>query len=324
MARYANGVRGILIAAIETGKQASITDNVDFFKASLMETRIIDGAALARSIRAGLAARVAALAAKNAKPGLAVVLVGDDPASQVYVRNKSRACEDVGIVSLQHTLAASTSQKELLALVATLNADPAIHGILVQLPLPKQISADAIIRAIAPEKDVDGFHPENVGLLATGNARFVPCTPAGVMRLLVHAGVELAGKHAVVVGRSNIVGKPVALLLLEKHATVTICHSRTPDLGAVIRQADVVVAAVGKPRMITAAMVKPGAAVIDVGINRIPDGPNAGKLCGDVDYAGLLGKAGCITPVPGGVGPMTIALLMENTVRAAELATPRN
>ena len=289
-----------------------------------METRIIDGAALARSIRNALGKRVSDLAVKGVKPGLAVILVGDDPASQVYVRNKSRACEEVGITSFQHTLPAATSQQELLDLVGTLNRDPAVHGILVQLPLPRQISADAIINAISPEKDADGFHPENVGLLATGNARFIPCTPAGVMRLLDHAGVELAGKHAVVVGRSNIVGKPVALLLLEKHATVTICHSRTQDLAAVVRQADVVVAAVGRPRMITADMVKPGAAVIDVGINRIPDGPNAGKLCGDVDYAGLLGKAGCITPVPGGVGPMTIALLLENTVRAAELAASVN
>jgi methylenetetrahydrofolate dehydrogenase (NADP+)/methenyltetrahydrofolate cyclohydrolase len=291
-----------------------------FLEAGDMETKIIDGAALAKSIRTGLAARVTALSAKNNQPGLAVVLVGDDPASQVYVRNKGRACEEAGIASFQHTLPATTSQEELLALVHQLNGDPKVHGILVQLPVPKQISADAVIKAISPTKDVDGFHPENAGLLATGNARFVPCTPAGVMRLLAHAGVELAGKHAVVVGRSNIVGKPAALLLLEKHATVTICHSRTPDLGAVIRQADVVVAAVGKARMITADMVKPGAAVIDVGINRIPDGPDAGKLCGDVDYPALLGKAGCITPVPGGVGPMTIALLLENTVRAAELA----
>jgi len=314
--------RGAWPATIGRGKPASIADNGSFFEASQMKTQVIDGAALARSIRAGLGARVTALAGKNARPGLAVILVGEDPASQVYVRNKSRACEEAGIASFQHSLPASTSQQQLLTLVGTLNRNPAVHGILVQLPLPKHISADAIIRAIAPEKDVDGFHPENVGLLATGNARFVPCTPAGVMRLLAHAGVELAGKHAVVVGRSNIVGKPVALLLLEKHATVTICHSRTPDLGAVIRQADVVVAAVGKPRMIGAEMVKSGAAVIDVGINRIPDGPNAGKLCGDVDYAGLLGKAGCITPVPGGVGPMTIALLLENTVRAAEFAAP--
>lgn len=284
-----------------------------------MKTQIIDGAALALSIREALAARVATLNASGHRPGLAVVLVGDDPASQVYVRNKSKACEAAGIASFQHSLPASTSQHDLLALVDKLNSDLKVHGILVQLPLPKHIAADAVIKAISPAKDVDGFHPENAGLLATGNARFVPCTPAGVMRLLSHAGIELSGRHAVVVGRSNIVGKPVALLLLEKHATVTICHSRTPDLGAVIRQADVVVAAVGKARMITADMVKPGAAVIDVGINRIPDGPNAGKLCGDVDFDGLLGKAGCITPVPGGVGPMTIALLLENTVRSAEL-----
>ncbi|MFM9970216.1 MAG: bifunctional methylenetetrahydrofolate dehydrogenase/methenyltetrahydrofolate cyclohydrolase FolD [Burkholderiales bacterium] len=289
-----------------------------------MDTKIIDGAALARTIRAELTTRVAALTASGNRPGLAVVLVGEDPASQVYVRNKSKACEEAGIASFQHTLPASTSQDELLALVLQLNNDPKVHGILVQLPVPKHISADAIIKAISAAKDADGFHPENAGLLATGNARFVPCTPAGVMRLLAHAGVEIAGKHAVVVGRSNIVGKPVALLLLEKHATVTICHSRTPDLGAIIRQADIVVAAVGKARMITAAMVKPGAAVIDVGINRIPDGPNAGKLCGDVDYAAMIGKVACITPVPGGVGPMTIALLLENTVRAAELALSHN
>jgi methylenetetrahydrofolate dehydrogenase (NADP+)/methenyltetrahydrofolate cyclohydrolase len=204
--------------------------------------------------------------------------------------------------------------------VSSLNQDLDIHGILVQLPLPKHIAADAIIEAIAPHKDVDGFHPQNVGLLATGNPRFIPCTPAGVMRLLSHAGVELAERHAVVVGRSNIVGKPVALLLLEKHATVTICHSRTVDLGRVLREADVIIAAVGKARMITADMVKTGAAVIDVGINRIADGPNAGKLCGDVDFTAMLGKAGCITPVPGGVGPMTIAMLLDNTVRAAEAA----
>lgn len=312
--------QAILEAAIGTGKTRSITDNGGFSRQTSMDTKIIDGAALARSIRTSLVTRVSALTAKGMRPGLAVVLVGDDPASQVYVRNKSKACEEAGIASFQHTLPANTSQEALLRLVGELNDDPRVHGILVQLPVPKQISADAVIRAISPAKDVDGFHPENAGLLATGNARFVPCTPAGVMRLLAHAGVELAGKHAVVVGRSNIVGKPAALLLLEKHATVTICHSRTPDLGAIVRQADVVVAAVGKARMITADMVKPGAAVIDVGINRIPDGPNAGKLCGDVDYAGLLGRAGCITPVPGGVGPMTIAMLLDNTVRAAEIS----
>ena len=231
-------------AAIGTGKQVLIADNVGFYGLKDMETRIIDGTALARSIRSALTTRVAALTATGNHPGLAVVLVGDDPASQVYVRNKSRACEEVGIASFQHTLAATTTEQELLALISKLNSDPAVHGILVQLPLPGQISANAVIRAISPWKDVDGFHPENAGLLATGNARFVPCRPAGVMRMLAEAGVELAGKHAVVIGRSNIVGKPVALLLLEKHATVTICHSRTSDLGAVIRQADVVVAAV--------------------------------------------------------------------------------
>jgi methylenetetrahydrofolate dehydrogenase (NADP+) / methenyltetrahydrofolate cyclohydrolase len=284
-----------------------------------MDTRTLDGSALSRTLRAELPSRVRRLLARDVRPGLAVVLVGDDPASQVYVRNKTRACEEAGIASIEHRLAASTSQAQLLALIAALNADRRVHGILVQLPLPRHISSDAVIESIAPDKDVDGFHPENVGRLATGRARFVPCTPAGVMRLLEHANVPLAGKMAVVVGRSNIVGKPVALLLLEKHATVAICHSRTPDLGAVIRQADVLIAAVGKPRLITADKVKPGVAVIDVGINRLPDG----KLCGDVDFQSMLGKAGCITPVPGGVGPMTIAMLLENTVRAAELSAPQ-
>jgi methylenetetrahydrofolate dehydrogenase (NADP+)/methenyltetrahydrofolate cyclohydrolase len=284
-----------------------------------METRIIDGAALARELRAALAVRVRELAPRKLRPGLAVVLVGDDPASQIYVRNKTKACEEAGIASWQHRLPASTSERQLLDLIAALNADPKVHGILVQLPLPKHVSAEAVIHCISPDKDVDGFHPENVGRLAVGRPRFVPCTPAGVMRLLDHAGVELAGKHAVVVGRSNIVGKPVALLLLERHATVTICHSRTPDLGAVIRQADVLIAAVGKARLVSGAMARPGVAVIDVGINRLPDG----KLCGDVDFQSMLGTAGWITPVPGGVGPMTIALLLENTVRAAELSAAR-
>ncbi|OGA28275.1 MAG: bifunctional methylenetetrahydrofolate dehydrogenase/methenyltetrahydrofolate cyclohydrolase [Betaproteobacteria bacterium RIFCSPLOWO2_02_FULL_65_24] len=281
-----------------------------------METRIIDGAALARELRAALAVRVRDLAARNVHPGLAVVLVGEDPASQIYVRNKTKACDEAGIASIQHQLPASISERDLLGLIAELNRDRKVHGILVQLPLPKHVSAEAVIHSIAPGKDVDGFHPENVGRLVVGNARFVPCTPAGVMRLLDHAGVALVGKHAVVVGRSNIVGKPVALLLLERHATVTICHSRTPDLAAVIRQADVLIAAVGKARLITGEMARPGVAVIDVGINRLPDG----KLCGDVDFPSMLGKAGCITPVPGGVGPMTIAMLLENTVRAAELS----
>jgi methylenetetrahydrofolate dehydrogenase (NADP+) / methenyltetrahydrofolate cyclohydrolase len=284
-----------------------------------MQTRIIDGAGLARALRTALTARAAGLAERQLKPGLAVVLVGDDPASHIYVRNKTKACDEAGIASFQHRLPASASQQELLQLISDLNRATHVHGILVQLPLPRHISTDAVIHSIAPEKDVDGFHPENVGRLVIGNPRFVPCTPAGVMRLLEDAGVALAGKHAVVVGRSNIVGKPVALLLLEKHATVTICHSRTPDLGEIIRQADVLIAAVGKARLITAAMAKPGVAVIDVGINRLPDG----KLCGDVDFQSMLGKAGCITPVPGGVGPMTIAMLLENTVRAAELSAVR-
>lgn len=281
-----------------------------------MDTRTLDGAALARALRAALPERVRRLAARGIRPGLAVVLVGEDPASQVYVRNKTKACEEAGIASLEHRLPATVSQAELLQLITTLNHDRKVHGILVQLPLPRQVSTEAVIEAIAPEKDVDGFHPENVGRLATGKPRFVPCTPAGVMRLLEHADVALAGKHAVVVGRSNIVGKPVALLLLEKHATVTICHSRTADIGAVIRQADVLVAAVGKAGLVHGSMLKPGATVIDVGINRRPDG----KLCGDVDYDSMIGIAGCITPVPGGVGPMTIAMLLENTVVAAELS----
>ena len=281
-----------------------------------METRIIDGAALARELRAALAVRVRELAARNVHPGLAVVLVGEDPASQIYVRNKTKACDEAGIASIQHQLPASISERDLLGLIAELNRDRKVHGILVQLPLPKHVSAEAVIHSIAPGKDVDGFHPENVGRLVVGNARFVPCTPAGVMRLLDHAGVALVGKHAVVVGRSNIVGKPVALLLLERHATVTICHSRTPDLAAVIRQADVLIAAVGKARLITGEMARPGVAVIDVGINRLPDG----KLCGDVDFPSMLGKAGCITPVPGGVGPMTIAMLLVNTLTAARVS----
>jgi methylenetetrahydrofolate dehydrogenase (NADP+)/methenyltetrahydrofolate cyclohydrolase len=276
-----------------------------------MQTKIIDGTALARSLRAALADRVRTM---RVRPGLAVVLLGDDPASQIYVRNKTRACEEAGIASFQHRLPASASQSELFALIDELNRDPKVHAILVQLPLPTQISSEAVLSAVAPHKDVDGFHPENLGLLALGHPRFVPCTPAGVMRLLEHAGVALEGRHAVVVGRSNIVGKPVAMLLLEKHATVTICHSRTLDLGEVTRQADVLVAAVGRQKLITPAMVKPGAAVIDVGINR----DREGKLCGDVDFEGLLGRAGHITPVPGGVGPMTIAMLLENTVLAVQ------
>ncbi|MCL4748286.1 MAG: bifunctional methylenetetrahydrofolate dehydrogenase/methenyltetrahydrofolate cyclohydrolase FolD [Burkholderiaceae bacterium] len=288
-----------------------------------MTATIIDGAALARRIRAEVGARAAALRAASTQPGLAVILVGDDSASSVYVRNKVKDCEESGIRSVLERMPADTTQAALLARIDALNADPTIHGILVQLPLPRQIDERRVIEAIAPDKDVDGFHVANAGALMTGSPRFLPCTPYGVMKILEHAGVELAGAEAVVVGRSNIVGKPQAMLLLQRNATVTICHSRTRDLAAHCRRADVLVAAVGKARMITADMVKPGAVVIDVGMNRIPDGPNAGKLCGDVDFDGVLAVAGAITPVPGGVGPMTRAMLLVNTMEAAERAAAR-
>ena len=285
-----------------------------------MTAQIIDGAALARHIRGEVAARAAALLARGTQPGLAVILVGDDPASSVYVRNKVKDCEESGIRSILERMPASTPEAALLERIAALNADPSVHGILVQLPLPAQIGERRVIEAIAPEKDVDGFHVANAGALITGSPRFLPCTPYGVMKMLDHAGVELAGAEAVVVGRSNIVGKPQAMLLLQRNATVTICHSKTRDLAAHCRRADVLVAAVGKARVITAEMVKPGAVVIDVGMNRIPDGPNAGKLCGDVDFDGVSKVAGAITPVPGGVGPMTRAMLLVNTMEAAERA----
>ncbi len=277
-------------------------------------TQIIDGAAIARALRERLRSRVDALRARGVVPGLHVILVGDDPASQVYVRNKTRACTEIGVASSLSQLPAGTAQAELLDRITALNADPAVHGILVQLPLPAHIAAHHIIQAIAPEKDVDGFHLESIGALVTGQPGFVPCTPAGVMVMLEHEGVDLRGKHAVVVGRSNIVGKPLAMLLLAKGATVTICHSQTPDLGAMTLQADILVAATGRLGLISRAMVKPGAVVIDVGINRRPDG----KLAGDCDFAGLQGVAARITPVPGGVGPMTIAMLLANTLDAAE------
>jgi methylenetetrahydrofolate dehydrogenase (NADP+)/methenyltetrahydrofolate cyclohydrolase len=278
-----------------------------------MAARILDGKALAGEIRARVKERVAALGRSGIHPGLAVILAGDNPASRVYVRNKVRACEETGVQSFLIELPNSVSEAELLDRVGALNADPRVHGILVQLPLPKHIDAELVLETVAPAKDVDGFHLHNLGALVAGRPGIVPCTPAGVMRLIDHAGVNLAGKHAVVIGRSNIVGKPQALLLLAQHATVTICHSRTADLGAVTRQADVLVAAVGKANMVTAAMVKPGACVIDVGINRLPDG----TLAGDVDFAAVREVAGAITPVPGGVGPMTIAMLLENCLVAA-------
>lgn len=280
-----------------------------------MSAQILDGKALAAEIRSEVKTQVAALAEKSVCTALAVILVGDDSASQVYVRNKIKACADTGIRSLEFRMPAETTQQELLAKIAELNADDSVDGILVQLPLPEQINADAVISAIDPSKDVDGFHVANAGALVTGKQGFVPCTPFGVMRLIKKSGVDPRGKSAVIVGRSNIVGKPMALLLLAADATVTVAHSRTPDLSAVTRNADILVAAVGRAKLIKADMVKPGAVVIDVGMNRDENG----KLCGDVDFSEVKAIAGSITPVPGGVGPMTIAMLMQNTVLAAQM-----
>ncbi|HMM54166.1 MAG TPA: bifunctional methylenetetrahydrofolate dehydrogenase/methenyltetrahydrofolate cyclohydrolase FolD [Candidatus Desulfobacillus sp.] len=285
-----------------------------------MTARILDGNALSARLRESLRQRAAELSARGCKPGLAVILVGENPASQVYVRNKIKACEAVGLHSEKYAFPADVPPSEVLARIAALNADPAIHGILVQLPLPQQFDESAVLAAVAAEKDVDGFHAENVGLLAQGRPRFVSCTPLGVMKMLESEGVELAGREAVVVGRSNIVGKPMALLLVAASATVTVCHSRTRDLAAHVRRADVLVAAVGRPRMISGDMVKPGAVVIDVGINRLREGPDAGKLCGDVDFASVKEFASLITPVPGGVGPMTITMLLANTIDGAARA----
>jgi len=279
-----------------------------------MTARIIDGKAIAQRYREELAVRVGRLKGEGVTPGLAVVIVGDDPASKVYVRNKALACEAIGMHSEVHALAADTTQANLVAFLRRLNQDSRIHGILVQLPLPKHMNARAVIEAIDPDKDVDGFHYRNVGSLVVGEPAFYPCTPWGVMKMLEEEGVPIAGRHAVVVGRSNIVGKPMALMLLNESATVTICHSKTRDLGAVTREGDILVAAVGRARMIGGDMVKPGAVVIDVGINRLPDG----RLAGDVDFAAVAPVASMITPVPGGVGPMTIAMLLANTVKSAE------
>ena len=279
-------------------------------------TVIIDGNKIAQEVRHSV--RKEALDFKEKTgivPGLAVILVGEDPASQVYVGRKAKACAEVGFLSREYKLSADTSEAKLLNIISELNADQVIHGILVQLPLPKHIHTDKIIAAIDPQKDVDGFHPYNVGGLVSGNPLFVPCTPRGIMELISRTGIELSGKEAVVVGRSNIVGKPMALLLLAQHATVTICHSRTKDLPAVTRRADVLIAAVGKPHMIKANMVKEGAVVIDVGVNRLENG----KLAGDVAFDEVAAKASFITPVPGGVGPMTIAMLMKNTLDAARM-----
>ena len=281
-----------------------------------MTAQLIDGVALSRQLRAELTQRTRTLTALGQQPGLAVLLVGEDPASQVYVRNKVKACAEAGIHSLLERHPASLSEAELLARIKALNADPRIHGILVQLPLPPQIDAQRVIEAISPAKDVDGFHIASAGALLVGQPGFWPCTPYGCMKMLEHIGFDLRGKHAVVIGRSNIVGKPMALLLLQRDATVTVCHSRTPDLKAHTLQADVIVAAVGKAGLLTRDMVKPGAVVLDVGMNR----DAAGKLCGDVDFAGVQEVAGYLTPVPGGVGPMTITMLLANTVQAAERA----
>ena len=277
---------------------------------------IIDGKIISASARASIAERTAAFEAETGvKPGLAVVIVGSDPASQVYVRNKKKGCGEVGFYSEVHEMSEETTMEELLAKIEELKSNEKIHGILVQLPLPKHLDEKAVIDVIPPEKDVDAFHPSNVGKIMIGNYDFLPCTPAGVMELIAESGISVEGKNCVVVGRSNIVGKPQAMLLLQKNGTVTICHSRTKDLAAVTREADILVAAVGVPELIKGEMIKEGAVVIDVGMNRLPDK----KLVGDVDFAECEKKAAAITPVPGGVGPMTIAMLMKNTVKAATL-----
>ncbi|GAB1392539.1 bifunctional methylenetetrahydrofolate dehydrogenase/methenyltetrahydrofolate cyclohydrolase FolD [Rhodocyclaceae bacterium] len=280
-----------------------------------MSAQIIDGKVLADTVRAELAEKAAALkATQGITPCLAVILVGEDPASAVYVKNKVMACEKAGFRSIKEVYAANVEPALVLGKIAELNADPDVHGILVQLPLPKQFDSDAVLEAIVPEKDVDGFHAENVGALMQGNPRFIPCTPYGVMKMLESAKVPLKGAEAVIVGRSNIVGKPMAMLLLAQSCTVTVCHSQSKDLAFHTKRADILVAAVGRAKMITGDMIKPGATVIDVGINRLPDG----KLCGDVDFDSCKEVAGAITPVPGGVGPMTITMLLANTLESAE------
>ena len=283
-----------------------------------MTAQILDGNALGQKLRAGFKQKAEELAAQGVRPGLAVILVGEDAASQVYVRNKVNACAQAGFYSEKHAYAPDVAPQVVLDKIAELNADPKIHGILVQLPLPRHFDADAVLDAIAAEKDVDGFRAENVGALMLGQPCFIPCTPYGAMKFFEDAGISLKGKEAVVVGRSNIVGKPMAMLLMHAGATVTVCHSQTRDLKAHCLRADILVAAIGKPKMITGDMIKPGAVVIDVGINRLQDGPDAGKLCGDVDFAAASEVASFITPVPGGVGPMTITMLLANTLESAE------
>jgi methylenetetrahydrofolate dehydrogenase (NADP+)/methenyltetrahydrofolate cyclohydrolase len=275
---------------------------------------LIDGKKVSADIREEIRREVADMARGGVQPGLVAVRVGDNPASAIYVRNKRKACEAAGIYSEEHHLPADIHMDALLNLIADFNKNPKINGILVQLPLPKHLDADRVIQSLSPDKDVDGLHAFNIGRLTMGHPRFVPCTPAGVVELLLRYKIPIEGRRAVVVGRSNLVGRPAALLLMHRNATVTVCHSKTRDIGAVARQADILIAAIGKARFVTADMVKPGAAVIDVGINRLPDG----KLVGDVDFGAVEPKAGWITPVPGGVGPMTIAMLLRNTVEAAK------
>ncbi|NMF99680.1 bifunctional methylenetetrahydrofolate dehydrogenase/methenyltetrahydrofolate cyclohydrolase FolD [Aromatoleum toluolicum] len=288
-----------------------------------MTARIIDGNALSARVRGEIADRAATLSAQGVQPCLAVILVGDNPASAVYVRNKVSGCEKAGIRSLRYDFPADVDAAEVMAKIAALNADPAVHGILVQLPLPKQFNEAEVLEAISVDKDVDGFHAENVGRLSQGQEAFLPCTPHGVMKMLEAENVPVQGAEAVVIGRSNIVGKPMAMLLTNAGATVTVTHSKTRDLAFHTRRADILVAAIGKPRFVTGDMIKPGAVVIDVGINRLTEGPDAGKLCGDVDFASAKDVASAITPVPGGVGPMTITMLLANTVESAERALRR-
>lgn len=278
-----------------------------------MAAQLLDGKSLAAQVRVGVSEKVARLAQRGIRPGLAVILAGDDPASRVYVRNKVRACEETGVASWLFEYPSSVSQVQLLERVHQLNGDTAVHGILVQLPLPRHVNAQRVLDAVLPAKDVDGFHNRNLGALLAGKPGLVPCTPAGIVRLLEHAGIALAGRHAVVIGRSNIVGKPLSLLLLQRDATVTICHSKTTGLENLARQADILVAAIGRAKLVGAGMVKPGACVVDVGVNRLPDG----SLAGDVDFDAVKNIAGWITPVPGGVGPMTIAMLLENCLFSA-------
>ncbi len=277
--------------------------------------KIIDGKAISANVKAQVKAEADKLKEQGIEIGLAVVIVGNNPASRVYVNNKKKACAEVGFNSYEYALSEETTQEELLDLVKNLNEDDKVNGILVQLPLPEHIDENAVINTIRPEKDVDAFHPENVGHIMIGDFNFLPCTPAGVMEMLAQSGIETEGKDCVVIGRSNIVGKPMAMLLLHKNATVTICHSRTKNLAEICRRADILVAAVGRAKFVTADMIKDGAVVIDVGMNRL----ESGKLCGDVDYDGCFEKAGYITPVPGGVGPMTIAMLMKNTLTSAKV-----